>query len=526
MTVHYYMDRSNKIVYSGLILFILTVIVKGLAFVKDILVAHFFGMNELTDAYYIAFSIPHTLMYVLGITILRGMSSAVFSERIARKDFTNLSLIFSTIFNWAFVLTVCVSLIAIWYMPAIIGLLPFQFTDASFDMTVLLARFLFPLLVTFGLSEYLGAILNAFRNFKLPAISLIIANICMIASLLLLSDHFSIVSLAYGTAIGFSIAFIFQFVVVISTKIRYNPRAFNIGLPPIKSYIRTSLPLLGATGMGQITVLISYILALNIEKGMVSALTYAGKINEITIGLFVIPFLTVLLPEFSRDQAVNDIQTLKDRIKSGAEVIAAIIAFGIAFLGVFHREIIRLIFFRGAFTLENVELTSAIFSILLAGLCFMTAILYMNFVFLSMQKTKVLALVSFTAYTVKIILMVVLAHLYGIYGLAWATTSTALFHAVFLIAAFKKYCINISVISHSHTILKIILVGVIQYALFQGMFLLLGISSVADTLLLTINIAIAGIFGLVIYLGMLHSSKLFPLNVVFSGIKGYVHGSD
>ncbi len=520
------MDRSNKIVYSGFILFSLTVIVKGLAFVKDILVAHFFGMNELTDAYYIAFSIPHTLMYVLGITILRGMSSAVFSERIARNDYTNLSLIFSTIFNWAFVLTVIVSLIAVWFMPAIIGLLPFRFTDASFDMTVLLARLLFPLLITFGLSEYLGAILNAFRNFKLPAISLIIANICMIASLLLLSDHFSIISLAYGTAIGFLLAFILQFVVVISTKIRYNPGDFNIGLPPIKSYIRTSLPLLGATGMGQITVLISYILALNIEKGMVSALTYAGKINEITVGLFVIPFLTVLLPEFSRDQAVNDIQALKDRIKSGAEVIAAMIAFGIAFLGVFHREIIRLIFFRGAFTLENVELTSAIFSILLAGLCFMTATLYMNFVFLGMQKTKVLALVSIAAYTVKIVLMVILAHMYGIFGLAWAATGTALFHAVLLIAAFKKYCINISIVSQSRTILKIILVGVIQYVLFQGMSTLLGSTSVTDIRLLALYIAVAGFSGLVIYIGMLHSTKIFPLNVVFSGIKGYFRGAD
>ncbi len=520
------MDRSNKIVYSGFILFILTVIVKGVAFVKDILVAHFFGMNELTDAYYIAFSIPHTLMYVLGITILRGMSSAMFSESIANKDYTGLSVVFSTIFNWAFVLTVCVSLIAAWFMPAIIELLPFRFTDASFDMIVLLARLLFPLLVTLGLSEYLGATLNAFRNFTLPATSLIIANICMIVSLFLLSDRFSIVSLAYGTAAGFLIAFILQFVVVISTKIRYNPKAFNIGLPPIKSYIRTSFPLLCATGMGQITVLISYILALNIERGMVSALTYAGKINEITITLFVIPFLTVLLPEFSRDQAVNEIQTLKDRIKSGAEVIAAIIVFGIAFLGVFHREIVRLIFFRGAFTLENVELTSAIFSILLAGLCFMTATLYMNFVFLGMQKTKVLALVSFAAYTVKIILMVVLAHMYGIFGLAWAATGTAFFHTILLVVAFKKYCINISIISQSRTILKIILVGVIQYALFQGMITLLGITLVTDIRLMTMSIASVGLSGLVIYIGMLHSTKIFPLNAVFSGIEGYIRGSD
>ncbi|KPK95969.1 hypothetical protein AMJ80_02575 [bacterium SM23_31] len=499
---------------------------KALAAVRDLILAYKFGQGALTDAYFIAFHIPHTLMYVMGITLLRGMSSSIFSESIAKKQYDNLSVIFSTIFNAAFIVTAVISIICVWQMPAIIRLLPFTFQEASFEMIVLMGRILFPLIITLGLSDYLGATLNAFRNFFLPGFSMIAANICMILSLIYFADKLSILSLAYGTAAGFILACAIQFVFIVRSKIHYKFNSFNLNLPPVRSFLRKSMPLLLVTGFGQITMLIGYIIALNIEEGMVSALSYAGKINDISLSLFVLPLLTVLLPEFARDKAANNIDALKSHIRFGAEVIASIIVLWAAFLIVFHREIIMVYLQRGEFSASDAYLTGKILLIYMIGLCFLAGNLFLKFIYLGMQKTEALTIIGVITYTINILLLFVLSKIYGVYGLAWAASITAFIYCLLLLITFKTKYIQFSLLRHGRNLMKIIGAGIIIFLLFNLARSVVITDTETTTVITALKLMLIGIFGGIIYMGMLHFFRIFLFDEIFTGIKRYIHGQN
>ena len=510
------MSTPSKILQSVFLVFALVLIAKSLALLRDILIAYKFGQGELTDAYFIAFQIPHTLIYIMGINLLKGMSSSLFSESIAQNKKEELSLQFSTIFNGAFVITLVITIIGIWKMPLLVGLLPFSYQAVSFDMIVFLGRLMFPFLILFGLSDYLGATLNAFRNFFLPGFSLVVANSVIIISLLVLSDSLSILSLAYGTLAGFAIALLIQFIFVVKTKIPYRISAFDFRIAPVRNYLRKSAPLLLVTSLAQLTILIGYIIALNLDEGMVSSLSYAGKINDLSISLFVLPLLTVLLPEFARDKATNNIDALKSHIRFGAEVIAAVIIFCTAFLLVYYREVVVALFQRGEFTAADASLTGGVLKIYLIGLCFQAGYLFFVFIYLGMQKTKSLTIIGLISYSINIILLFLLSKNYGIYGIAWAVVISSVVYFLLLFITFKIYYIRFSLIKQGRKLLKIVFSGLVMVVIFY--FSLQW--QISESVI--IQILFAGTAGSIIYLSMLHFFRIFSFDHVIIGIKRYV----
>jgi len=455
------MEYHRKIIGSSILVLLLIICVKLIAVIKDIILAYIFGLGKLTDAYFVAFQIPQTLIFLLGITILREMSSSIFSKTIELKQDRDLSILFSSIFNYALLTTVLVSLIGIILMPFIVKLLPISHYDDMDRLIVYLGRILFTMVITFGLSEYLGAVLNAFRNFFLPGFSTICANICMIVSLIMFAHKLSIASLAYGTTIGFLISCIIQFTYITSRKIFYKPFVIDFHFPLVREYIKKAIPFMIITSMSQICILVSYILSLNFGQGMASALSFAGKLNDIIINLFVLPFLTVLLPEFSRDTANNDTNTLKSHIRFGAEAIAVIVIFCTAFMIVCNQEIVQLLFMRGKFTLENAHITGNILFIYMIGLCFQAGYLYLVFIYLGIQKTSSLLFIGGTSYILNVVLQIILSHYFGVYGITAGISFASLIYFFVLLFTLKKNFISFSFFKQGRYILKI--VGIIPF---------------------------------------------------------------
>ena len=515
------MEFPNKkiIINSCVTVFSFILIVKLLGLFKDILLAYLFGLGALTDAYFIAFQIPQTLMYLLGISILREMSSSVFSGYYEKNQKEDLSVLFSTIFNYASVVTILVSTAGIILMPQIVKLLPVSHYDDIDKSIVYLGRILFTFLITFGLSEYLGAVLNAFKNFFLPGFSTMCANICMIVSLLMFADTLSIASLAYGTTIGFFISCIIQFTYITTRKISYKPFVMNLQFPLMKEYIKKAVPFMIIISLSQICIFVSYVLSLRLGQGMTSALSFAGKLNEIIINLFVLPFLMVLLPEFSRNNASNDTDSLKSYIKFGAETITVIIVFCAAFLLVFNQEVVQILFMRGKFTAENAAITGNILFIYMIGLCFQAGYLYLVYIFLGIQKTLPLLLVGGVSYCLNIFLQVIFSKYFGIYGIVGGITFAAVFYFFSLMYVLKSRYIPFDFFKHSRDILKVVVWGIFLILVFAFGESIFPLNIESNTILPFIRLIIFGIIGLGIYLTGLFMLKIQIIVNLYNWVK-------
>jgi putative peptidoglycan lipid II flippase len=275
------------------------------------------------------------------------------------------------------------------------------------------------------------------------------------------AHRLSIASLAYGTTIGFLISCIIQFIYITSRKIFYRPFVIDFHFPLVREYIKKAIPFMIITSMSQICILVSYILSLNIGQGMASALSFAGKLNDIIINLFVLPFLIVLLPEFSRDNASNNRDALKSHIRFGAEAIAVIVIFCTAFMIVCNQEIVQLLFMRGKFTLENAHITGNILFIYMIGLCFQSGYLYLVFIYLGIQKTSSLLFIGGISYILNIVLQIILSHYFGVYGITAGISFASLIYFFVLLFTLKKNFISFSFFKQGRNILKI--VGIIPF---------------------------------------------------------------
>ncbi len=508
------MISNSRILHSGILLFSTTIIVKWLAFLKEIIVAQKFGMNQLTDAFNVAFLIPSVLLYVVGVTVLTGIPSSIFSRSIANHNRIELSQTFSTVFNLYFSGTLVITALCIWYMPAILKVYAHNLDTENFVLAVFMGRILITMLVTFGLSQFLSSSLNAFRSYVVPGISFIIAYSCIIIILLSLSDKYGITSLAIGTAVGFFLSFAIQFIFIVKSKIDYKFN-LNIKLPAVRGFIAASVPLMILDITNQICVLIDRKVALGLFDGAFSALMYAARINEIGINLFVLPLMTVLLPEFSRDSALNNIVSLKSRMKFNVEVLAAIVIFWVVFFLVFYKEIVAFCYMRGEFTIENALITGNILLINIIGFVFQAGYLFLLYVYLGLQKTRSLAVIGSIAYCINILFIFILTPVLGVYGLAIATSIMSFVYCVFLYTVLKLRYLRFRFFINASNLFKIIGLGLIFGLGYSVVYNVFNITISMGTMDLAAFIGGAFLGGAILYMVMLKMLNVFSFQGIF-----------
>jgi len=517
------LSTKQKILQAGALVFFLTVIAKGLATVKNILLANTFGMTGLTDAYFIALLLPNTLMYATGITILAGISSSVFSNAIARNEQEELSQTFSIVLNFALLFAGALTLLGILFMPAVIRIYVPGFQGETYKLAVLMARIMLPLVITYGIAMYLSATLNAFRHFFLPGFGLLVANSVIIVSIVFFADSAGIVCVAWGTALGFLISFSLQLFYLLKKKIRYVPR-LNLRYPPVISFLKKSAPLLFVTAAFQITLLIDRKIAAGLYEGAVSALSYASQIRDLSVSVFVIPLLTVLLPEFARDAAGSGQEPLRERIRFGAEVLLAIVLFWGLYVAVFNREIITVLLQRGAFTAAAAAVTSRLLLIYMLAFFFQAGQLYLTYIYLGLQKTRILAVIGCASYVVKTVLIFALSSVWGIYGIAWATAIASVIYCSALLLYFKCRILRFSFAHNGRRLLMIAGCGIVLMLFFTGMIKTADFGAEAAPVQLLLRLGAGGGGGLLIYVIMLKVFRIFSFEGAFNYIKRHIRG--
>lgn len=455
---------SNKnLLKSGIVIFVLTLVTKIMALAKDILIADRFGVSADTDAFLIAFVIPTSLIYILGINLLQGMSSSIFSEAAAKNKQEDISIIFSTVFNSTIIISVIVSIIGIYFMPELLNIVFPNIPETNFALTVKLSQIMFPLLIFIGFTQFFVSVLNAFRKFFFPALLLTLANFITVIGIYYYSD-FGIIAAAYSVLVGFATSFMILFYTIITNNVKYRA-IINLKIEPVRNFFIKSAPLLFVAVASQIAIAAEKSVALGLDIGAVSVLSYAGKINEISVGLFVAPLMTVLLPEFARDKALRDMSTLKKRIRIGAEILTSVVVFWTAFLLVYRFEIVQILFERGEFTSENTLLTSDLLLIYTAGFLFQAAYLLLVYIYLGLQKTKSLSAIASFSYLFYTLLIIYLPNIYGVYGLAIANVIFGILYTCILLFYLKFRHIKFNLLKSLNKIFKIIFIGLISYTL-------------------------------------------------------------
>ena len=166
-------------------------------------------------------------------------------------------------------------------------------------------------------------------------------------------------------------------------------------------------------------------------KGAVSGLYYASRVIFLPISLIGISFSSVLVPFFSGYHRNNDRKSIQDTLIFSLRNTGFISVAISIWLSIYSLPLVQILFQRGHFNIESVNITSYILSFYSLGLIFFIGNNILSSYFFSQKRLNIPFRVALWALVVNLMFNVLLIFPLRIGGVALATSLTGLFRFLF-----------------------------------------------------------------------------------------------
>lgn len=424
-----------------------TLISRVLGYVRDMLIANFFGATMAADAFFVAYRIPNLLRRLLGEGSLSTSFIPVYTKYITTKSEEESDDLVKSVFGVFGVLFVILTLIGIIFAPQIVSFIAMGFVedDQKFQLTVTLTRIMFPFLIAIGLGAIALGILNSRKMFFIGGIAPCGLSISQILFILLICPFLDlpIIGLAYGVLIG---GFIQLIVMIIPVLKRHKglPVSFNFRHPGLKKIIRLMMPAVIGLGIMQINVFVDTICATLLKPGSVTHLYYGNRLMQLPLAVIGTALATVTLPLMSESAAMNQMKKLKDTFSFSLRIMSFLIIPASVGLIIFGSPIIELLFERGHFTSYDTYETVRVLRFYSIGLIFYAGVKVAAGAFHSLQDTKTPMIIASVSVVINVALNItvvsvgVIREMFSASGLALATAISAAINFILLIIVFRK----------------------------------------------------------------------------------------
>lgn len=436
----------------ALLMMVLTLVSKCFGFIRDMVLANFFGTSSITDAYVMAQSIPDILLggvfAAIGTTYI-----PVFSE-VAERRGKQAGLRFTNQMMTLGILVALAGILVGWaFSDQLIAVFAGKFPPETAHLAAFYLR------VTFGYALFtctngiLSAYLQYHNHFLQPIIAGYAYNAGMIAVIILsaLTNHYY---LAFGALVGHGLQTVCTFLAARrSAEFRFRPEvAFNAD---IKRAVLLAVPVFIGSSAGAINGFVDKSLAAGLREGSMAALNYGYILIAVIIGLSTSIVATLTYPRMTKAVTQGDWESfsaLGEKSLSVALVFCIPLCLGAA---VFSDEVVQVLFERGAFDTTSTALTGEAFAFYSPSLVFMALNGLLTQIYYSMRDMKTPILCSLVSVAVNIGLNLALVGMMEHRGLALATSAAATVNAVLLLAMMKRKHPEIGLFPRRSKVLRI-----------------------------------------------------------------------
>ncbi|HUW22544.1 MAG TPA: murein biosynthesis integral membrane protein MurJ [bacterium] len=394
-------STNLKIAKAALILIVASTCGHILSLGKEILVANYFGITKVMDAFYAAITVPNLINSVLLSTF-----GAVFIPIFIRyklKDKSEANHISSVITNYLFIFFIFASLFLYIFAPWIIRFGFHGLKPETINLAIKMLRIVCFTLILSGLIGIMAGILNAFEHFAWPAFSQMFVTITTILFILFFVKQLSIFTLIYGLLVGLILQFIFL-IPITKGKGYHHYFDFNREHPAIKEMISLSFIFFIAMVASQLNIVVDRIMASYLAPGSIAALGYAGRLVQVPLVIFSSSIAIAVFPFFSSQIAENKIEEMKDSVAKSIRMSGFIFIPLTVILVILAKPIITLLFQRGLFDSHATNLTSIILICYSFQFFFYTVGMILARVFLAFQDMATLLKITIVGVIMNIVL--------------------------------------------------------------------------------------------------------------------------
>lgn len=350
---------KNSIIKSTGIVALSTLASRVLGFLRDMLMASYFGASGATDAFFVAFKIPNMFRRFVAEGALTVSFIPVYTDYLINKGERDALELAQKTFTALLILLFGIITLGEIFSPEIVRLFAYGFDDpVKISLTVDLTRIMFPYLFFVSLVAFSMGILNSHGYFFAPSFAPVLLNVGMIAGIVYFSAFFN--KPLYGVGVGVLLGGVIQVILQVPYLVRSGFRlkiSVDFKHPGIRKIFIMIGPLLFAMAIYQINILLGIVLASSLKEGSISYIYYSDRLIELVLGVFIVSIANVILPEMSRLTSTYNMDKLKKIYISsiqGALFLAipatvALMAVGFPIISVF--------FMRNKFTAVDVNMT-------------------------------------------------------------------------------------------------------------------------------------------------------------------------
>ncbi len=429
------MSERHKIAKAATTIGTGTFLSRVLGFLRDMVIAEFFGAGMAADAFFVAFRLPNLWRRLVGEGSLTISFIPVYTEYLTQRSEEESREITHIAFTIAGVVLLILTLLGIFFSPYLIRLIAPGFVKSpeKFQLTVTLNRIIFPYLFFMGLFALSMGILNSLRHFFAPAIAPIFLNISMILSVFLFYGVFQkpVMALALGVLVGGVIQFLFQIPFLLKRRIGFHFN-FNFRHPGIKRIGSLMIPGLIGTAVYQLNVFIDTIFASFLPGGSVSYLYFADRLMEFPLGIFAIAVGMAALPSLSGLASQGKMEEFKETLSFAFRLVSFISIPAMVGLIVLKTPIINLCFQRGQFNYYATEMTARALLFYSVGLWAIAGARTVVPAFYSLQDTWTPLKIALVCLVANVIFIAVLIRPMQHAGLALATSLSSTLNLILL----------------------------------------------------------------------------------------------
>ena len=429
------MSENHKITKAATTIGMGTFLSRITGFLRDMVVAYFFGAGMATDSFFVAFLIPNLWRRLVGEGSMTVSFIPVYTEYLTQRTEEEWQEVTHIAFTIAGILLFVLTALGIVFSPILIKIfaLTWSPTSEKFQLAVTLNRIMFPYLFFIGLFALSMGILNSLRHFFAPAFATVFLNLSIIVSVFIFYYHFQkpVMSLAIGVLAGGIFQFLFQIPFLIKKRINFRFN-FNFQHPAIKRIGFLMIPGLIGTAVYQLNVLVDRMFATALPAGSVSYLYYADRLLEFPLGIFVIAIGTAALPSFSSLISQGKVEEFKETVSFAFRLGSFICIPAMVGLIALKTPILNLLLQRGEFDYHATEMTAKALLCYSIGLWAIGGVRVIAPAFYSLQDTRTPLKIGLICLGANVILNYILMHPLKHAGLALATSLSAMLNLLLL----------------------------------------------------------------------------------------------
>ena len=430
-------STNRRIFVAMVVVGAATVLSKVVGMAKDIVVASYFGTSDAVDAFFIAQTVPTFAISVIAGSIPAALVPVYLRVR-ERDGSAAAGRLLGNVLLLAGTAIAASCLILALLAPVIMPLVGARFGGDKLILTRHLFLLIMPGVFISGISGMLAGILNAHERFLVAALTPAFMSVLSIAFLVAAADHWGISALAIGLTTGYAAE-----LAVLSWSVRTRhlaalPRWASWRDPDVQRVLGQYVPLVIGGAVMNSSPLIDQAMAATLGSGSVAQLAYGSKLVAAGLGLGGTVVSTAIFPHFSRMVASCDWSGLRHTLLTYTRLALVAGVAAVVLIVTFSQPIVRLLFERGQFLASDTDAVARVQALYAVQIPFyILGILGVQLLH-AISANRVLMWVSIGNFFTNVIGNYVFMRVWGVPGIAFATSMVYFLSMVALLTAVWK----------------------------------------------------------------------------------------